>query len=223
MSITLEGVQFLLENRLQNSKTWYEEHKADYRRLVVEPMAELVTLLTPTMQSIDPGFVCEPKIGKTLSRVYRDTRFSNDKSLFRDVAWCVFKRNKQLCPGYPGYFFEFSPSGFRYGCGYYEADPKTMASMRSLILNGDPAFTAAKKAYEAQSVFALEDERYKKSKFPDLPEELRVWLDQKSICLIRGSQDAELLFSDGLWRKLAADFNLIAPIYRFLLKAEENK
>ena len=220
MPFSEKSISFLFENRVVDSKSWFTEHRADYDSLVIQPMRELVMAIEPTMLSIDPLLICDPKVGRSISRIYRDTRFSRDKSTFRDVMWCVFIRDKKLYEGLPGFWFEFSPKGFRYGCGYYQASGESMEAMRSMIINDEPAFKAAQKAFKKQSVFRIEDTRYKRSRYPGEPEEKREWLDQKSLCFIADSEDFDLLFSDAFADKLAKDFILLKPMYEFMMYAE---
>ncbi len=220
MPFSDETLSFLFENRVTDSKAWFLEHRADYERLVLEPMRRLVVDLTPAMLSIDPLFICEPKVGKSISRIYRDTRFSRDKSIFRDVMWCSFTRPKNMMRGRPGYYFELSPAGFNYGCGWYSTPPETMDVLRDMIKRGDKLFEKAQRAYKRAKVFTLEDTRYKRTRNPDQPESRRLWLDQRSLCLLAHSEDFDLLFSDSLYEKLSEDFLAIAPFYRFLLEGD---
>ncbi len=220
MPFSEKTLKFLFENRVVDSKTWFTEHRAEYDSLVIKPLRELVMALKPTMLEIDPLLICDPKVGRSISRIYRDTRFSNDKSIFRDVMWCVFIRDKKLYDGLPGFWFEFSPRGFRYGCGYYQASGASMDAIRTLILDDDKTFKAARRAFNKQSVFRIEDTKYKRSRYPDQPEEKREWLDQRSLCFIADSDDFDLLFSDALADKLAQDFRLLIPMYDFMMAAE---
>ena len=50
-------------------RPWFHEHREEYEKLVVEPMAELVTALTPAMLEIDPAIMCIPKVGKHLAHL----------------------------------------------------------------------------------------------------------------------------------------------------------
>ena len=220
MSFSEESLKFLFENRVVDSKAWFLEHRDDYDRLVLEPMRELVQALEPTMLSIDPQLICEPKVGRSISRIYRDTRFSNDKSIFRDVMWCVFIRDKKLYNGLPAFWFEFSPRIFRYGCGYYQASAESMEAMRAMIIEDNKSFKAAQKALDKQAVFRLDGEKYKRSRHSEQPEEKRDWLDRRDIGFITESEDFDLLFSDSLADKLAADFKLLVPMYDFMMAAE---
>ena len=155
-----------MENKLRDSKEWFREHRKDYDRLVLDPMRQLVLELQPGVWKLDDSLIAEPKVGRSISRIYRDTRFTKDKSTFRDVCWCVFLREKKLYQGPPAFYFEFSPRFVRWGCGYYRASPRDMDTLRGLILRQDPDFYKADKAVGKNGYFLLEGDRYKRSKFP---------------------------------------------------------
>ena len=104
---------------------------------------------------------------------------------------------------------------------YYAASASYMSAYRSLILAGDAAFERARRAFEHQKVYALTGGCYKRPHYPDQPEQLRAWLERRQICFTAQSADFPLLFSQGLADKLAEDFRLLAPIYRFLLRAAQ--
>lgn len=223
MPFQKESLDFLVENRLRDDKQWFNAHRDSYEKLVLQPMRELVTALTPSMLAIDPAFVTEPKIGKTISRVWRDTRYTHDKSLFRDHLWCSFTRKRQLFEGLPCFFFELSPQGVQYGCGYYQASSDVMQALRELILADAPCFIHARDALNSQTLFTMEDARYKRSRFSDRPAEQRLWLDQRNICFLTGSKDFSFAFSDKLAERLSKDLTLLKPLYELLMQAEARK
>jgi len=210
---------FLEDNHIHNSREWFASNKKEYEDYVLSPLIDLVVNLTPTMQKIDNEFICEPKVDRAISRIYRDIRFSKDKSIYRDLMWIVFTREKKLYNGLPGYYLEISPSGFRYGCGFYQASTATMEYMRQLILNNDKEFKKALKAYENQKTFSLTGDLYKKNKFTSQPEKIQNWLNRKSVHLLKESNDMNLLFSNNFASLIAEEFVQIKPIYDFFLKA----
>jgi len=218
MPFTPATLDFLIQNRLRNDKAWFEEHKKQYDDDVLAPFVSLTNALAPVMSEIDSQLLCSPKVGGSISRVWRDARFSLDKSLFRDNMWAMFVRQKHM--GLPEFFFVISPESFLYGCGYYSAGAASMASVRELILAGDGDFRAALSAYENQDIFQLEGELYKKSRYPQAPDNLRSWLDRKSLCFLRESADLDLLYADDLAAAVAAGYRILAPVYHFFLKAE---
>lgn len=208
---------------MNNSKQWYQDHKDDFKKYLVEPFAELVTALTPAMLSIDEKFIVEPKIDRTISRIYRDMRYASDGYLYRDRMWCFFMRDKKLYNGLPGYFFEISPYSFRYGCGYYQADGQSVKNLRRLILDGSPEYQAAMKCYKGQNTFTLYGEKLKTNRYPDLPPEAQEWLSLKNAGLLTESRDINMLFSENLADILAEQFLSVKPYYDLLQKAEEMK
>jgi len=214
---------FLVENRQRNSKEWFLEHKNDYYNYVLQPLTELSIALAPTISSIDNLITTEPKINKTISRIYRDTRFSKDKLLYREEMWLSFKRDKKVYPNYPEFFFVMTPNEFIYGCGYYSATANTMNSIRELILNNDPIFIHALNAYENQHIFIMEGDAYKKSQYTEQTENIKNWLVKKNICFIRKSSDSTLLFSENLQRIINDDYKKIESIYNFFIYAENKK
>lgn len=216
---TQDTINFLVENRLQNDKAWFEAHKERYNKYVVAPFVSLVEELSHALLGIDNKLICSPKVGGSVSRIWRDARFSKDKSLFRDMMWCMFVRKKNM--GLPEFFFVISPKNFLYGCGYYSARTLSMESIRELIISSDTDFKTALSAYESQDIFQLDGDMYIKSRYSDIPENLRNWLDRKTICFIRESNDFDLLFSDILSVTVAEGYKALKPIYNFLIKAEE--
>lgn len=210
-------LDFMALNRVMNSREWFHEHRDEYLSLVVEPIAELVEDMAPEMWRIDPSLIIIPKVGKSISRIWRDTRRGPELPIYRDVMWITLLRAKY--EGYPSFWFEFSPRCLRWGCGWYQTDPAIMDCIRGMILSHDPDWRAALAAFEAQKVFRLDDERYKRSRHPDAPENERAWLDQKSLCLTHEETKLDRLYSDKLAATLTRDFRRIAPVYEFFLKA----
>ena len=217
---TQRALDFLYFNHKYNSKTWYQEHKDDYKEFLVKPFVELVEALTPTMLSIDDKFIVEPRIDRTISRIYRDMRYATDGYLYRDSMWCMFARDKKLYNGLPGYYFELSPYRFQYGCGYYQADGQSVKNFRQLILDNSPEYKAAMKSVKNQSVFSVYGEMLKTSRYPDYPPEAQDWLDRKNIGLLTESKDIDLLMSENLADVLAKQFLSVKPFYDMMLKAE---
>lgn len=217
MSFSPSTLDFLFENRLNDSKSWFNEHRDDYNNYVAKPFNDFTEALTPAMQNID-SLISHVRV----SRIYRDARYARGKSIFRENMWCTFSRTHDLYKSLPSFYFEISGNGFDYGCGYYIAATGSMNDLRSLILNDSQYFTAALEAFEAQSTFDLYGDMYKRDRYPAESDAKKNWLNRKTIGISARSKDWELLFSDRLADKIAADFESIAPIYDLFLKAEES-
>ena len=217
MPFSHESQDLLFEVWSRNDRAWYHENKGQIKTYIQEPFIQLVRDLQPVMLEIDPLMDCSEK---RIARVYRDARVIGSGPFFRDHIWCTMGRGKDVMYGFPSWFFELSADGFRYGMGYYIPAKETLEAVRSLILAEDKAFKKAFTAHKRQKTFELVGESYKRNHFPDAPEKYWDWLNRKTFCWIRESQDEALLYSGSLAQTVAEGFQELAPIYHFLLKAE---
>ena len=80
-----ETLRFFLDIRFHNQINYFEEHRQDYIRDVQTPFYAFISELAPRMQRIDPQMEIRPH--KCLARIRRDTRFTKDKSPYRDYHW----------------------------------------------------------------------------------------------------------------------------------------
>lgn len=217
MPFSQASIDFLFENRLHDSKTWFTEHKADYEALVKQPMTQLVLDLAPTMMKIDKYIICDPK---KISRIYRDARMHPD-SIFRDHIWYSFGRPRDARNPAPEFYFSIGASGMEFGCGYYCVRPAVMEAARQLILADDDAFKTAFMAVKKQKSFQLYGEMYKRDRYPDQPREKAEWLNRRSLGLSGELTDPEIMFTDKLSKHIAKEFKKIAPVYQLYMKAEQ--
>ena len=211
-------LQFLQEVTRHNSKEWFEEHRSLYDENLLHPFKQLVETLTPCMLAIDERFETRPAIGKTLSRINRDTRFSRDKSRYRGRFWLSFKRPSKDWKESPTYFFEIATDWYRYGLGYYSAPKYKMDLLRRFIEQDIKAFE--KLIYCYQSPFELIGDSYKKSLNKALPEHIATWYNRKNLAIMVSSQQVERLFNKQLVNELTSAFQQLVPLYHYLQKIE---
>lgn len=174
------------------------------------------------MLEIDPLLETRSAIGKNLSRIHRDTRFSHDKSLYRSRMWLTFKRPAKNWTDAPVYFFEISPDTLRYGLGYYSASKSTMDLFRHTLKQRPAQFLEI--ADECcQPPFALEAERYKRPLVKDLDPVIANWYQCKTFAVMVTDNDVEKLFHAGLVNLLAEGFRQLEPLYQWLMTVETMK
>ena len=206
---------------MRNDRDWYYAHKPDYEQYVLKPFQALVAALAPSMLKIDPQIETSPTVGKTISRVYRDARFSRDKSLYRDRAWLTFER-KVESPDVPAFYFELMPTGYRYGVGFYNVTVKTMEEYRAMIDRDEKGFlelintTTGSPAGE----FAVEGDLYKRNRYTGTHPQIAEWYNRRNIYIAANRRDfSEVYDFDALVSRLESGFAALAEIYRFWCKA----
>lgn len=214
-----DTLKFLKSLEKNNNKQWFEKHRTQYEKFVLEPTRSLVNELGDSMLKIDPRFEITPAINKTISRIYRDTRFSKDKSPYRSNFWIVFKREKkewstQGC----AYFFEVYKDWYHFGMGFYDAAPVIMSKFREQINENPKEFLQAIAFYSKQKTFELKGEDYKRIIDSSKPEEIQKWYQKKSMYLVCERKIDKTLFSRKLVSDLKKGFDMLGPIYRYLQK-----
>lgn len=212
------GLDFLQQVVKENSKEWFESHRGVYQQHLLTPFRALVETLAPAMLAIDDRLETRPAVGKTLSRMYRDTRFSNDKALFRNRMWLTFKRTSKEWTDAPVFFFEITPDYFHYGLGYYSASRATMDRFRHLMLREPQVFAAA--AACARAPFQLAGDSYKRPLIKDQDPALANWYNRKSFAVMTTDHRTESLFSPALAARLRRDFARLQPLYGLLMQVE---
>jgi uncharacterized protein (TIGR02453 family) len=215
---TQEGLNFLQDAWINNSKPWFEEHRAIYDNDLIKPFRLLVEQLAPEMLKIDEWFEIRPAIGKTISRIHRDTRFSNDKSLYRSRLWLTFKRPNKDWKEAPAYFFEISPNSYQYGLGYYCSSKQTMDIFRNEILNDTNKFLTMTRC--VKKPFELVGESYKRPLIKEQDAKIATWYNRKNLAVMVTSNHIEDVLDSDLPQKLIKGFKQLVPLYDYLMRVE---
>lgn len=213
MPFSRKTLEYLAENQMRDSRAWYNEHKDVQKSCVTQPFTELLDSLRPTLEQLDARLDCSRW---RISRLCRDARYNRGGFLYRDNVWCTISRTGEVDSGQPGVFIDFSPRGFEFGCGCYRMTTDCLAILRKMILEGDPIFQAALESLEAQELFELRGESYKRDHYPDQPERLSSWLNRRNIYFSHISEDFELFYSDRLSAFMAEGIRSMKDIWRLL-------
>jgi len=102
-----ETFRFFNDLAAHNDREWFAKNKAHYEQVVQEPAVRFVADAAPKLRAISPHVVGVPKaFGGSLTRIYRDTRFSKDKRPYQDFIGIHFwhDRAKKAEPGLPGFY-----------------------------------------------------------------------------------------------------------------------
>jgi len=214
-----DSLNFLHELGMNNSKTWFEANRSKYEDLY-EEFTRFVLSLNDAMSKIDPDFEMRPS--KVISRIYRDLRFSRDKTPFRTCTWITYKRPRIDMNESPVFFFELSPEQYRYGMGFYAATKRTLDSYREGIKK-DPEYFSEMVRIIEKNRFAPEGEMYKKRIENDLPEKLQKWFQRRNLYIIRNCPIDDDLFSPKISKRIQKEFEILSPFYNFLWSIKGEK
>jgi len=126
-----EGLQFFRALARHNNRDWFQPRKAIFEEQVKRPMRELVEALNGAMKSLAPEYVTDP--AKAIYRIYRDTRFSKDKTPYKDHIAASFFRSGTGPHRYGGYYVHVSHKEVAVGGGVYMPEPEVLLAIRQHI------------------------------------------------------------------------------------------
>jgi uncharacterized protein (TIGR02453 family) len=133
------ALTFLRALRRHNDRAWFEQHRDRYEAEVRAPLAALVEEVDVRLARVAPEIVGDPK--RSLFRIHRDVRFSNDKSPYKTSAACWFYHGaggrgvgSATTPhGGAGFYFHFEPGRYLLGGGIWMPPRPTLSQIRAQI------------------------------------------------------------------------------------------
>lgn len=216
--IRSDSLWLLAQNRFENNKLFYDEHKELIKSGVTVPMRQIAGELSPMMYEIDEMMNLDPV--KMVSRIRRDTRFTKDKHLYRDNIWTMFMRPKRQWQFHPCMWFEVSQDGISYGVGNYETTPAMMEIYRQHLIKYEDEFVDAVKS--ARSIGAsFSADGYKKGKEGNPSPAVLPYYNVKRMCFIKCRNDFKIIETDEIIRELEKEYKAFAPMYKFLLRVSD--
>jgi uncharacterized protein (TIGR02453 family) len=116
---TNETFGFPKELGLSNTREWFYKNRGSYERHVLEPSQEFVVGMGERLKSLSPKVAAIPKTDKSIFRLYRDTRFSPDKTPYKTHIGILFWEGKGKKLESSGYYLQLNESSIFLGAGLY--------------------------------------------------------------------------------------------------------
>ena len=123
-----EALDFFRELRKHNERDWFQPRKALFEERVKLPMRQLVEALNAALAGFAPHYVTDPD--KAIYRIYRDTRFSPDKTPYKDHIAASFHRRGTNGHGENGFYVAVSDKETAVGGGVYTPPPDVLLAVR---------------------------------------------------------------------------------------------
>ena len=119
-----------------NNREWFNEHKDEYREQVLDPLVDFVNAMEPRLKKISTHFRAIPRTnGGSIFRIYRDVRFSKDKSPYKLHAACHFRHELGKDAHVPGFYVHISPGEVFFGGGIWLPPSPALNKIRETIVN----------------------------------------------------------------------------------------
>jgi uncharacterized protein (TIGR02453 family) len=212
---TAKTLSFLRALKRNNNREWFQARRADYETHVRGPMIALVERLAPEVARVASELVASPKI--SLYRIYRDTRFSPDKTPYKTHAAAIFP-----CRGLPkhegaGLYLEIAPAHVLVAGGIYAPQPPELHAIREHVARDFRRFRSIVESPAFRKAYGeIEGDRLQRLPrgFP-AGHPAAEFLKMKQF-LVGREYPAAFATSPRFFREVVARFQQMAPFIRFL-------
>jgi uncharacterized protein (TIGR02453 family) len=154
---------FLRDLEKNNNRDWFQANKSRYEDQVKEPALEFISGFGPHLREISPHFQAIPKAsGGSLFRIYKDVRFSKDKTPYKTTVGIHFRHERAKDAHAPGFYLHIAPGEIFVGSGIWRPDGSTLKGIRDHLV-ADPGGwkkSISSKAFKAD--WALEGDSLKR-------------------------------------------------------------
>jgi uncharacterized protein (TIGR02453 family) len=216
----LSLVGFLDELARNNERDWFAQNKDRYERLVREPALDFIASMGPHLDRFAPQFdAIAKKMGGSLMRVFRDTRFGNDKTPYKTNVGIQFRHAQAKDVHSPGYYLHIEPGRHFLGAGMWRPEPKALAAIRTAIVERPKAWKGVRDDAAFNRTFTLDGEALKRPP-RGYPADHPFIDDLKRTDFIAGCTlaDGDLFRGDCVSR-IAKRFETATPLMKFLCRA----
>jgi uncharacterized protein (TIGR02453 family) len=210
-----EMVKFFRGLKRNNRREWFQPRKHLFEQHVKAPMLELVGAINMELAKFAPEHVTEPK--NAVFRIYRDTRFSADKTPYKTHIAASFSRRGGERLGTGGFYFSVSPEVIEVAAGVWHPDRDVMLLVRNHIAETHAELNlilADKKARKLTG--GLQGDALTRSPKGFDPEHPAAGFIKMKDWVLDVTLDPKLATSPKLQAEIVARFRAMAPLLHYL-------
>ena len=215
-----ETVKFLSELKKNNNREWFNENKSRYEELVLDVALHFIQSMHDPLKEMAPHFTAIPKrMGGSLMRVYRDTRFSKNKLPYKTNIGIQFRHEQAKSAHSPGYYVHVDPDDVFIGAGMWMPESQPLLAIRERIRDKSAEWTRAKGDKAFARHFKLGGSSLTRpprgfDKEHPMIEDIK----RKSFIAVKNMTHVDAL-SPQFQRKVETAFKAATPYMQFLCKA----
>jgi len=205
-----------------NNRDWFNANKARYLESVVGPMGEYIGSMAPLLEAISPYYNADPRPhGGSMFRIYRDTRFSNDKTPYKTHAACHFRHRAGRDAHAPGFYLHIETDGISIGGGIWRPPAKQLGQIREFIADNPAAWDGLAQSDEIRDLGGIQGDSLKRPPRGFAADARHIEdLKRKSFYVMSGFS-AGLALSPDLVTESARVFRTTAKLNHFISDALE--
>lgn len=215
-----ETLAFLDELSANNNREWFKENKSRYEEKVLDVALRFIQSMHEPLGEIAPHFVAQAtRMGGSLMRVYRDTRFAKNKLPYKTNIGIQFRHEQARNVHAPGYYVHIDPEQLFIGVGMWRPESDPLRSIRERIAARPAEWKRASRDKTFRRHFELGGESLTRApRGFDKDHELIDDIRRKSFMGVK-NLDRDDCLSPQFQRKVETAFKAATPFMRFLCKS----
>lgn len=160
------GLDFLAQLAVHNERTWFEAHKDEYQKFVLEPAQAFILTLGAKLRDLSSALQVDPRTdGRgVMMRIHRDTRFSKDKTPYKANVSGLFwegTRRKMECSAFG---FQIEAGGVGLMAGIFKFPPDMLTMYREAVIGKQQGTELAEIVanLRQEGIYQVNGEHYKR-------------------------------------------------------------
>ena len=155
--------KYLKDLKAHNDRDWFQENKSRYENELKAPALDFIMEFGAHLHKISPHFRADPRgNGGSLFRIYRDVRFSKDKSPYKTHAGLHFRHVAGKTAHTPGFYLHLEPGASFVGVGLWHPDNPTLKLIRDKIVADPQSWKKAVGGRDFTKNFTVTGQRLKR-------------------------------------------------------------
>ncbi len=215
-----EFLRYLKQLKRNNDREWFQKNKPRYESELRDPALQFINDFSVPLEKISTHFLADARpSGGSLFRIYRDVRFSKDKSPYKTHVGIHLRHESAKDAHAPGFYLHLEPGGSFVGVGIWRPDGKTARKIRELIVENPVGWKKAahRKAFRQEFDLAGDSLKRPPRGFdPDNPyiDDLK----RKDFIGVKNLTDREIGSTD-LLTSFSRSCRTAGPLMEFLARA----
>jgi uncharacterized protein (TIGR02453 family) len=154
---------FFEELKHNNNREWFSDNKPRYQESVVNPISEFIVCMAPRLKTISPHYVANPAPhGGSMFRIYRDTRFSKDKTPYKTHAAVHFRHEAGKDAHAPGYYVHLDSNELFFGGGIWAPPGPQLGLIRDAIVDNARSWSRIANAAKVRAAGGIRGDSLKR-------------------------------------------------------------
>jgi len=212
--------RFFEDLKRNNDRDWFNDNKARYHESVVNPVSEFIVCIAPQLEKISPHYIADPRPHRgSMFRIYRDVRFSRDKSPYKTHAGVQFRHEAGRDAHAPGFYLHLDPDGLFFGGGVWKPPAPVLNRIRNHIVDNARSWSRIRNTEKLLASGGIRGDELKRPPRGFDADHRHVDDLRKKSFYVAVEAPAKRALKTDFVDEVAAGFRVAAPMVRFITDA----